>query len=146
MRVQQAMLAKVLDEDNVLEVVIPVKYKCCFSFEYYKDYNNPDKIDWKYDEKDITFYVYKVDNPDNARTRNDFDNWLSFEAVEIVDEKETDFLDYLQNLGYDGFYMQEKGVLNIGVFSPPTKSNPLTTEELLTLKIRIFICKDKYHL
>lgn len=117
-KIQEKLKETTFDEDNRAEVVIPVKYKKAHRFDYGRNYMNPENVDWKKGVKDIEFRIYKVDNPDNAKTSDSFDNWLYFESAHIEDEKRTEFLDYLQGLGYDAFYMQEKGVLNIGVFSP----------------------------
>ena len=66
---------------------------------------------------DITFYVYKVDNPSSPTTYNTADNWLYFEQAYIDNEEQTDIDTIIQNLGFDGYYMQENGQINLAIFN-----------------------------
>lgn len=59
--------------------------------------------------------LLKIDNPKIAQKAGGYDNWFQLESMTIDGES---FVEYIQNNGYDGYYKQEKGKLNISVFKP----------------------------
>lgn len=59
--------------------------------------------------------LLKIDNPKLAKKAGGYDNWFQLESMTIDGES---FVEYIQNNGYDGYYKQEKGKLNISVFKP----------------------------
>lgn len=59
--------------------------------------------------------LLKIDNPKVAKKAGGYDNWFQLESMTIDGES---FVEYIQNNGYDGYYKQEKGKLNISVFKP----------------------------
>lgn len=106
-------------EDKVAEIYIPLKYNIVNNTFYHIYYYEPEKLKEKYKEVEIPirFWVYKVENPENAETSNTYDNWLQFESSWIDDENKTDISDIIKSLGFDGYYMQEGGQLNLAIFN-----------------------------
>lgn len=80
-----------------------------------KRHQIPVDIETPYGNRVVNIDLKRIDKPSAKNLKRGADNWIDIESADFDGE---DLLDALKNMGYDGYYKQEKGVKNLSVFNP----------------------------